>query len=610
MSSSAATVGRAPTRRSASSKKPENASPEANPAVFHVLPADVAFIAPHDEAWLYHTSHEEQQLLYRQAVQIMTGSGLQTGTDEALLVAQTGLVNLWFFLRFIASQAGPYDLLNPVLHKDMADFYQLCAQPGMKAFAALFRGGYKSSVFTHGGNTHDMLRDPNIEIVLASNIYDRSIEFLEYSQVTFKDNGLFRELYPDAAVKHNGRAPHWNKQEMIVGNKSRHMNRPNLRAVAVGGSIQGVHGDVFKIDDLIGEHQLNAQMVGGAEFEKAAKWGMTAVRNIPRSNRRSRVFVTGTRYGPGDSYTWIWDDIGSFYGCDTEEPYRIKANGEWTVYYRAARENVKDVGYVVTMPEKWSHEELDKIELEDPWTYYTQIQNRSTFSGLSEFSDYNLKKCTLDFEAGRAIVGHMLREGELVHKDLTDMDLLVSLDPAGMGRNERQSTSKWAVCVYARDWEGNRFVLEGQTKFGPPSDWIPILWSLFAKYHRYGLRGTFVEMIGPFAVLEDAIREEQKRRGSGIMLRPVRSQKGDKISRIRMALQPVLDGGRLFATEQIINELQSQVDSFPNGTWMDLLDAVATAEIASHPARDPEEEYEAAERKKISRTGVNRWTGY
>jgi hypothetical protein len=572
---------------------------------------DGPMISPHPLAPLYDTSPSEQQLLLNQAIQIAMGSGIQEGTDEPILIRQTGLVNLWFFLRFIASYNGPYDRLNADLHVDMCNFAQLTDYPGMKAAAFVFRGAYKSSIFTHGHNTWKITREPNHDIILASNIYERSLEFLEYTKVCFKDNELFGQLYPEHVPTWGERQnPHWNKQEMITPAKTRYKNKPNIRAVAVGGSVQGLHAAEFKIDDLIGEHQMNANQLGGAEFEKARNWARAAVRNIPTTNHSSRIFVTGTRYGPNDSYVWIWDDMKTIYGYTSGEPYRLKENGEWDIYYRSAREDIEGVGLRISMPEKWSHEELDKIQEEDPWTYYTQLENRSTFSGLSEFADYSVRECTLTFDLGQAYVERMIREGQNQTVYLSDCDLLITVDPAGMTSKESTRTSKWAIAVYMRDYENVRYILEAHTKFGPPSEWIPIVFRMFEKYRRFGVRGTFIEMIGPFSILQDTFRQEQQRRGQSILLRPVKSQKGDKVARIRHAWQPVLDAGLLYATPQCIREIQDQIRSFPNGAWMDLLDAMTTAETSSYQPRDPdrdeEEEYERIERAR----NADPWTGY
>jgi hypothetical protein len=568
-------------------------------------------ITPHPLAPLYNTSPTEQQLLLRQAIQTMTGSGLQAGTDEAQLVRQTGLVNLWFFLRFIASHNAPYDRLNAGIHLDMANFVQITHYPGMKAFACLFRGGYKSSIFTHGDNTWTILRDPNTDIILASNIYERSLQFLEFTKIVFKENEIFGFLYPEHVPTWGEKQnPHWSKTEMISAAKTKYTNKPNITAVAVGGSVQGLHSKHFKIDDLIGEHQLNSSQLGGAEFEKAKNWAKAAIRNIPTSNRDSRIFVTGTRYGPNDSYTWIWEDIGSFYGYTQGEPYRIKPNGEWTVYYRAARENIEGKGSVISMPEKWSHEELDKIQAEDPWTYFTQIENRSTFSGLSEFSNYQVRECKLTIDIGQMFLERPLREGDSKRIYLTDCDLILAVDPAGMVSKETTAASKWAIVVYARDCENFRYVIEAISDFGAPSKWIPKVFELFDKYRRYGLRGSFIEMIGPFSILQDRIREEQKKRGRNILLRPVKSQKGDKVSRIRNAYQGILDTEKLYATPGCIRAVQDQIDTFPNGAWMDLLDAMTTAEVSSFQPLDPDRE-EEEQIKRAKRTQNNDpWTGY
>lgn len=541
--------------------------------------------------WSEYERHVKQQELLRQAVNVLTSeSGFPITEEVRQLLRQTGMVNMFVFLRWIAGYANAFTRLTPELHLDMCNFYQMVRRPGSKAAGFLFRGGFKSTVWTYGGTAWDIVRDPDWEEILASNVIDRSIEFNGYIQEMFTDNELVAWLYPEW-VPESTHGAHWNSKETRVGCKR--SNRPNVKLAAVGGSIQGLHARSFKVDDLIGEHMLDSARQLGADNEKASNWFRAAVRNIPRPVQESYVFLCGTRYGPGDAYTHQWADIKKFYGYTQAEPFELKGDGEWQVYYRAVREDHGDGrGEQPTFPEEFTNEYLNKVQLEDPWQYWTQLMNMSTYSGLSEMIDYQLKDCALDTdESGRYVVSYFDHEEQRqVSERLEDMDVVASCDPAASEKRKSIRTSKSAYVVLARNSRDYRFVLRVDSGFAPITQVFDWLFDGYRKFRGY-MRTTNVEMQGPFKMLRPIIREEERRREEFINLRGV-SAKGDKDGRIRAHLQPIMERGVLYVVPSAQPMIVGEMNVFPDGHQKDVLDALAIAEAASYKPDDVDGEDE------------------
>jgi hypothetical protein len=409
-------------------------------------------ISPHKDAPLYACPHEAQQELLRQAItEITSESGFNVGNpDVRELLRQTALVNMFFYLRFVLGFSGPYTLLTPDLHLDMCNFYQLTREKGTWAFGCLFRKGYKSQTWTCGGTSWDILRDPNWEEVLASNVIERSIEFNSYIQDGFENNELMAVLFPEFVPPAEGRTEAWNSKMTRVPCKRG--KKPNVRVVAVGGSIQGLHGNSFKVDDLIGEHMLDANRRLGADNEKARNWLISAIRNIPNSKATSNIFVLGTRYGPDDAYSEVWKSMKKFYGYTLGEPWTEKPGGEWTVYYRSISEDYGDGKATSILPQVMTDDELETIQREDPWTYWTQQINMSTYSGLSELIDYHTRECTLDTDVdGQLVVTYVDHlNGKHVDTPLAHLDVIAACDPAASSERKSIRTSKSAYGVVAR----------------------------------------------------------------------------------------------------------------------------------------------------------------
>jgi hypothetical protein len=597
---------------------------EASP-VFRTLGPKPA-ITQNERAPLYSTSEIEQQVLYEQALRCVESGQVQDSDKE--LIKQTALVSLFFFLRYVASYSGPYESLTPDLHLDMANWYQLrFLPPGSKCAGFIFRGGFKSTEWTHGANAWEIVRDPEIEIIQASNIKDRSEEFLEFTQSIFRDNEFFAWLFDSDGLvpKAQGRIAHWNANEIQVPAKTRNKNKPNVQLVSVGGSIQGIHAQVFKIDDLIGEHMLDSQRQLGADNSKAENWARAAIKNIPTVYGTSRVLFVGTRYGPGDAYEWLWDDVKELYGYrgPDGEPFEEKDENEWRLYFRMAREDMgtgeedpEGRSEWISFPGKWTHRELDKIREEDPWTYYTQICNLSTYSGLSEFIDFNLRPGHLDISEE----GQMFFTKEISADDsetiywLRDSYLVISVDPAASDRKRHANTSRSAVVVYARFWDGTRVLLDGRVGYVPTTKMFDWMFTLYKKYRRY-CRATLMEMVGPFAALESPLRERERAAGTRLKLRPIRKSQGDKDANISSILEPLLSDGKLWGIKgtPIFKEFEREMMMFPGGRLKDTLDAVRIADMyapAPNKPLDEDEEDEREQRNRRNRVGMNKTTGY
>lgn len=578
---------------------------------FRVRVSENPMISRHPRAPMYDVAEKQQQVLLSQAVKVMTSETGPQAAEEYELVRQTGFVNLYFFLKYVASYAGPYQLLTPDLHSDLCDFYHLFLEPGSKFGGFLGRGMFKSTILTHGSNAWEVLRNPNVEIIQTSNILSRGQEFLEYTKDIFASNEFFEFLYPDYVIREK-RAKNNNAEKFQVPNKTRNKAKPNIQIAAVMGSIQGLHAPVFKIDDLIGEHMLDSQRNLGSDAVKATNWATAAVKNIPPVEGRARILVTGTRYGINDGYQWQWEDVKKLYGYTQGEPYEEKEDGTWVLYYRMSREereypDAEGRMEHITFPQKWSHSELDKIMADDPWNYFTQIQNLSRWSGNAALSDYQLGDCRVDLgEDGEWWVSF---SGDNERR-LSEADLVVGVDPGASDTKKSAATSRSALVLLARFWDGIRVVVEARAGYVRSTEMFDWMFAVHRKYPT--LRVQHLEAQGPFKALDGPLRREQTYRNVYMNVRPVTSP-GNKFTVIESALQPVLEHHKVFATKEAERVVMGELMAFPNGKNMDVLDAWAIAEKASREPDKPldeDEEEEQYYKSLMRRRSRSKVTGY
>lgn len=92
-------------------------------------------ITPHPLAPTLSTA-PDAGLIVSQLITDVSSGHVALGSEETrTLLAEAGLVSLWFFLKFIAGFNGPFDKLNTGLHRDMCNFRQSphCMAPGVRA---------------------------------------------------------------------------------------------------------------------------------------------------------------------------------------------------------------------------------------------------------------------------------------------------------------------------------------------------------------------------------------------------------------------------------------------------------------------------------------------
>lgn len=547
--------------------------------------------------------------IFSQVLQIAAANFEGSDSPEVRdAVKQVALANLWFFLKFVAAYNGPYEKLTTHLHVDMSNFYQLSMRPGSKASMFIFRSAYKSSVVTHGANTWEITRNPELEIGLGCAIEDRALSFLARSQETISDNELYEWLFPDFVPR--GAQKGWNSKALTLPNKRKGRGHPNIKPLTVGGSTAGQHFDLLKLDDIVGDTQLTSQRMSGEDMYRIRNWFLGAQRTLLKEMDRSRVFVTGTRYAADDPYESIMEDLRSCYGYweDLPEDYRPKDGGEWDVYYRQAVEN-----NVVIFPEALSQRKLDKIREEDFWTFMTQYMNNPYAQETAELSQFETRECFLD--SGLAGIDVVVPKGSDEDRySLADMDVVIGIDPAASESKRSARTSRSAVIVWATDWQGNKFAVDLRVGYVKITDLFDWMFEMFAKWRMY-VRSMALETQGPFKILGPSLQKEQNDRGIMLPLRKL-SASGDKEARIRSVLTPLYQKGRVFAVPEARREIDIERRMFPNSAKLDVLDAMHLAESHAFVPPKPRVAYgvddwnDVEEKEFNMHLGRNVVTGY
>lgn len=519
-------------------------------------------IAHHEKAPIFLKDKNPQLILQQLFAEMTSANGFQTSEHIRELIRQAGYVSLWFYLKFIAGYAGPYDKLNDGLHVDMCNFRQrIATTPGIKGGLFVPRSAFKSTVASHGANTWELVRNPDLRIGCTSEIADRAQSFVDTTIATFRDNEFHQWLYPEH------RKANRDDTNLILASRTKRYVEPNLKAITAGGSTQGIHVDLFDADDIVGENMLNADRVSGADMARMVNWLHSNMRTLVVSWKESRVLVVGTRYAIDDPYEPIMTQTKEQIGYWNDLDYAVDPTGEWVTYYRPALQGDDSI-----WPDVYSKEGLAKIAETNIWLYQTQYMNNPYAAKPGDFSQYVIDK--VDMTWNDAENTYEIRWEDGTKRLLSSADVVAAGDPAASSKKTGSRTSKSATVVVAR-WSDDRVVvLEADAGYVEPTRFFDWLFSYREKY-GHGLRQVYVEAQAGFKAFIPIGRKEEQLRGKTLGIVPVPAL-GDKEATIRNILQPFLNRGKLFVRRDIGDKVISELKVFPSNR-MDVLDALKIA---------------------------------
>jgi hypothetical protein len=497
---------------------------------------------------------------------------------------------------------------------EMCNWRQKSLEPGSWSAGFVPRATYKSSVWTHGAVSWELVRNPDIRIGIFSCILDRSLEFMHTVQRTFDNNDMMQVLFPAHCVKRaKTRDGRWNDLVAVMPNRTRNYPEPSLKAHTSGGSTQGIHVDLAVFDDIVGDSQLNAVRAATVEMERIGNWFSSSLRTLLISQQISRVTLAATRYSIDDPYEVIMGDAKTHDGDWSElEIYYPQASltGRWNTYYRSAICEGESI-----FPESYNIEFLRRLAKDDHWTYITQYVNNPHSTGSLDFASYSLRAAKLLYEDssikggfagdGEPYISRM-RNGREITTPLRECDIVIGCDPAASEKRANSRTSRSAVVVIARTPQDEIVILDARRDYVKTSKLMDWLFQLANKYPN--ARQVRVEAQGPFKILAEVIRDEMKRRGKFFYMLAVPAM-GDKVPTIKMTFEPFLKRDVVYVIDESMAIVKQEFDIFPS-SQLDLLDAVKIAisgthlpQGAWHTSEDDDEELATFERRRVGTAG-------
>jgi hypothetical protein len=529
----------------------------------------------HSEAPLL-TGYTEGQRIIEQLITEITGH-LTTQEDIRQHLRQAGLVSLWFFLKYILGYNGPYNELNDDIHLQMANWRQsdACMGPGARGAGFVPRAFMKSTIWSHGADTWEIVRFPNIRIRLESGVMSKAEEFMGNIKNSFETNELLHWLYPETKIPDGyERTGKWSSLKIVIPSRTRHFTEATVTIGSMSGASEGGHFNLYNCDDPVGLDDLDAMRNSSIDMFRKKNRFITNKSSLLVKPKQDRVLLIGTRYAVDDIYDIAINDAKEFIGYRVPE-FKEKDSGEWSVYNRLAEEDGTYINEDVV-----NEQVLQKAMEEDMWYAMTQLMNYPQKTGLAEFYQLRPKFARLKwseqyndylimYDDDPNFTSEVEREFNAVK--LGDCDVVMSVDPAGTDTGVSAKTSRSSIGVWTRDSEDRVTRIWGKVGYFSPGTLFDGMFEGNNKFKGY-IRATYIESNAMQKIILPILKDEQWRKKEWINPQPLPA-KGDKKARIRNVVGYSLAAGKLYLLREYSNEFLEEHAVFPMNEYkMDVLD--------------------------------------
>lgn len=134
-----------------------------------------------------------------------------------------------------------YKDMVPHVHGRMA---RILEEPTPNKLLCVPRGTFKSSLASVAYPIWRVLKNPNIRIMIDSEVYTNSTNYLREIKGHLQNNQRFIRLFGDLA------GPVWTESEIIVSTRTVNKKEPTIVASGIGAGKTGQHYDLIIGDDL------------------------------------------------------------------------------------------------------------------------------------------------------------------------------------------------------------------------------------------------------------------------------------------------------------------------------------------------------------------------
>lgn len=205
-------------------------------------------------------------------------------------------------LKYLCKNVLGMDSWQNGLHDELAAFLE---EPTDRKLILVPRGHFKSSIVTVGWSIQQILRDPNVRILITNAVWDLSRKFLREISGLLTDKSLLPEIFG----RFDGPGSKFTQDEITVSQRTRGtIKEATITTAGVETALTGGHYDIILHDDLVEENNIGTK----EQIQKIIRFYQNSLDLLDPGGK---ILVVGTRWAMGDLYgTLIETEMDSLNG--------------------------------------------------------------------------------------------------------------------------------------------------------------------------------------------------------------------------------------------------------------------------------------------------------
>jgi len=431
------------------------------------------------------------------------------------------------------------------------------------------RGVFKTTIRTIADTLFHGLAYPNdTNLIISQTDVLGDSAILEMQQAHLEGNNPMMNWICPEMVKGGDKIKPWNSSSFNFPHRTRFTKAPSVASIGMLGRLEGQHFTILRVDDPIGEEDLNQPASMAAKIAK-----YSGIYSYFERVATGVIRLSGTRWGTSDLYSLLEGD------------------GTYEVISMPAEDPVTGE---LLFPTLITRDFLDMLRRTDYTKYLTQYMNDVTNPRALEFSKDWLREYQLLAYEGEPAC---FVDGE--YYKVSDGDVVLAVDPASSGdaesvlvndtRRGKAKKSNNAAAVWLKHRSGRHFLLDywvGRTLGKNPE--LQLAEETLTLYMRWRgfIRRGFVESFGAQRAFITIF--EMVCKSHGVVLPfgelPRGIQKAKKV-RIRTYMGAAAENGMIFIRRSH-TRFEYEFTHFGQMDQIDLLDASAWCFYAFQPLDD------------------------
>jgi predicted phage terminase large subunit-like protein len=415
-----------------------------------------------------------------------------------------------------------------MVHDDMEKFIN---RKSIRKLLLVPRGHLKTAMVTKGFAIQSLLRNPDVRILIANQVWDKSREMLYEIKQLLTEKTDLPKLFGDFISER------WREDDIVIKQRRKALAAPTIGTSGVEAELTSSHYDIILLDDLQGEKNYQTP----EQREKVKRYYRSMIDLIEPGGL---IVVIGTRWHLDDVYQYIIDNESEYYDI-------------------TVRKVVED-GKII-FPKKFQKKFDPKMK---SW--------QSTDQPCMDYIDYLKKRPSEEFSS-QYMNSPIDAENQIFKKDYFKyydqrpprLFVSMTIDPA---ISEKQSSDNFAINVSGMDENYKIYVLDaikGHWKVAESID------NIFTTYQKWHPSVVGLETVAYQKALKSWLEEKMRERGVFFPITELkRNTNESKEFRIK-ALEPFYRDGLVFHAPWM-KSLEEELLQFPKGKHDDEIDALAS----------------------------------